>query len=59
MVILKKVAKIVLKILLIFVAVFLLVVLALQIPFVQNFVKDKAVVYLQEKIKTSQQVKPL
>nr|WP_243652179.1 translocation/assembly module TamB domain-containing protein [Mariniflexile fucanivorans] len=41
---------------LIFVAVFLLIVLALQIPFVQNFVKDKAVVYLQEKIKTKVEV---
>ena len=31
---------------------FLLVVIALQIPFVQNFAKDKAVAYLEEKIHT-------
>ncbi|WP_111309675.1 translocation/assembly module TamB domain-containing protein [Confluentibacter sediminis] len=48
----KKAARIILKILLILVALFLLIVLALQIPAVQNFVKDKAVTYLEEKIKT-------
>ncbi|HRN99705.1 MAG TPA: AsmA family protein, partial [Flavobacterium sp.] len=31
---------------------FLILVIALQIPAVQNFAKDKAVTYLQEKIKT-------
>lgn len=56
MVIFKKFAKIILKILLGLVAIFLLVVLALQIPFVQNFVKDKAVVFLESKINTKVEV---
>jgi hypothetical protein len=34
----------------------LLLILALQIPFVQNFVKDKAVTYLQNKIQTEVKV---
>ena len=41
---------------LVFIAIFLLLVLALQIPFVQNFAKDKAVVYLEGKIKTKVKV---
>src|SRR5690242_8497722 len=49
---LKKAAKIFLRILLFFIALFLLIVIALQIPFVQNFVKDQAVTYLEKKIKT-------
>lgn len=52
----KKVAKVILKILLVFVTLFLLIVLALQIPFVQNFAKDKAVTYLENKIKTKVEV---
>ncbi|MDO7172313.1 translocation/assembly module TamB [Mariniflexile sp. AS56] len=52
----KKVAKIILKALLIFVAFFLLIVLALQIPFIQNLVKDKAVTYLESKIKTKVEI---
>uniref|UniRef100_UPI0040473EA3 translocation/assembly module TamB domain-containing protein n=1 Tax=Mariniflexile sp. TaxID=1979402 RepID=UPI0040473EA3 len=52
----KKIAKVFLKILLFFVAFFLVIVLALQIPFVQNFVKDKAVAYLEGKIKTKVEV---
>lgn len=48
----KKGAKIVLRIILLFVALFLLIVIALQISFVQNFVKDKVVIYLEGKIKT-------
>jgi hypothetical protein len=53
---LKKAAKIILRIILLFVALFLLIVIALQISFVQNFVKDKAVTYLEGKIKTKVQV---
>ncbi|WP_308992319.1 translocation/assembly module TamB domain-containing protein [Mariniflexile litorale] len=52
----KKVVKVILKTLLIIVALFLLIVLALQIPSVQNFVKDKAVVYLEKKIKTKVEI---
>ena len=48
----KKAAKILLRLILLLVALFLLIVIALQIPFVQNFVKDKAVTYLEDKIKT-------
>ena len=49
---LKKAAKIFLRIILFLIAFFLLIVIALQISFVQNFVKDKAVTYLENKIKT-------
>lgn len=52
----KKIGKIILRILLLFLALFLLLVIALQIPIVQNFVKDKAVVYLENKIKTRVEV---
>lgn len=52
----KKVIKIILKTLLIFLALFLLIVLALQIPSIQNFVKDKAIVYLEKKIKTKVEI---
>lgn len=52
----KKIGKIILRILLLFLALFLLLVIALQIPVVQNFVKDKAVVYLENKIKTKVEV---
>jgi hypothetical protein len=34
------------------IGLFLLIVLLLQIPFVQNFAKDKAVAYIEDKIKT-------
>src|SRR5687768_6142657 len=34
------------------IALFLLLVLLLQVPAVQNFAKDKAVAYLEKKIKT-------
>ncbi|WP_116788717.1 translocation/assembly module TamB domain-containing protein [Flavobacterium psychrotrophum] len=34
------------------IALFLLIVLLLQVPYVQNFVKDKAVTYLEKKIGT-------
>jgi hypothetical protein len=53
---LKKIGKIILKIILLFLALFLLLVIALQIPIVQNFVKDRAVVYLENKIKTKVEV---
>lgn len=49
---LKKGVKIFLWILGSFVFVFLLLVILLQVPSVQNFVKDKAVTYLEDKIKT-------
>lgn len=49
---LKKAAKIFLRIILFLIALFLLIVISLQISFVQNFVKDKAVTYLENKIKT-------
>ncbi len=49
---LKKAAKFFLSIILFLIAFFLLIVIALQISFVQNFVKDKAVTYLENKIKT-------
>ncbi len=52
----KKIGKIILKIILLFLALFLLLVIALQIPIVQNFVKDRAVVYLENKIKTKVEV---
>ncbi|MFA9190687.1 translocation/assembly module TamB domain-containing protein [Flavobacterium sp. FZUC8N2.13] len=53
---LKKITKIILRIILFFIALFLFIVLALQITFVQNFVKDKAITYLEKKIKTKVQV---
>ena len=52
----KKIGKIILRIILLFLALFLLLVIALQIPIVQNFVKDRAVVYLENKIKTKVEV---
>lgn len=52
----KKIGKIILRIILLFLALFLLLVIALQIPIVQNFVKDRAVVYLENKIKTRVEV---
>ncbi len=52
----KKIGKIILRIILLFLALFLLLVIALQIPVVQNFVKDKAVTYLENKIKTKVEV---
>ncbi|SHM18143.1 Family of unknown function [Flavobacterium flevense] len=48
----KKVAKILLYFILFVITLFLLIVIALQTPFGQSFIKDKAVSYLQEKIKT-------
>lgn len=50
--ILKKTLKVFLWIIGSFLTLFLLIVLALQIPAVQNFAKDKAVNYLEGKIKT-------
>lgn len=50
--ILKKTLKVFLWIIGSFLTLFLLLVLALQIPAVQNFAKDKAVTYLEGKIKT-------
>lgn len=52
----KKAAKFTLRLILLLVALFLLIVIALQIPFVQNFVKDKAVNYLENKIKTKVEI---
>ena len=52
----KKVAKITLRIILLLIALFLLLVIALQIPFIQNFVKDKAVNYVENKIKTKVEI---
>ncbi|WP_366183732.1 translocation/assembly module TamB domain-containing protein [Flavobacterium ovatum] len=49
---LNKAFKIILKIGIGLVTLFLLIVLALQIPYVQNKVKDAAVSYLESKIKT-------
>lgn len=48
----KKIIKILLWIIGSIIGLFLLIAIALQIPVVQNFVKDKAVTYLEEKIKT-------
>tara|TARA_R110000850_G_scaffold115256_5_gene230659 strand:+ start:29849 stop:34816 length:4968 start_codon:yes stop_codon:yes gene_type:complete len=53
---LKKVAKFSLRFILLLIALFLLIVIALQIPFVQNFVKDKAVNYIENKIKTKVEI---
>jgi TamB, inner membrane protein subunit of TAM complex len=50
--ILKKTLKVFLWIIGSFLTLFLLIVLALQIPAVQNYAKDKAVTYLEGKIKT-------
>ena len=50
--ILKKTLKVFLWIIGSFLTLFLILVLALQIPAVQNFAKDKAVTYLEGKIKT-------
>ncbi|WP_418262878.1 translocation/assembly module TamB domain-containing protein [Flavobacterium faecale] len=47
-----KIFKIILKIGLGLITLFLVIVLALQVPFVQNKIKDQAVFYLQKKIKT-------
>lgn len=52
----KKVTKVILKILLVFVVLFLLIVFSLQVPFVQNLVKDKAVTFLEDKINTKVEV---
>lgn len=49
---LKKVLKIFLWILVSILGLFLLLVIALQIPFVQQFTKEKAITYLEGKIKT-------
>ncbi|MEZ7504844.1 translocation/assembly module TamB domain-containing protein [Flavobacterium sp. Arc2] len=38
---------------------FLLVLVLIQIPYVQNFAKDKAVVYIQDKIKTKVTIKKI
>lgn len=49
---LRKSIKVILWIIGSIIGLFLLIVLLLQIPAVQNFIKDKAVTYLEEKIKT-------
>lgn len=52
----KKVFKIVFRIVVVIIALFLLLVIALQIPYVQNIVKDKAVTYLENKINTKVEI---
>ena len=52
----KKVLKIILWIISSIFGLILLLILALQIPFVQNKVKDKAVRYLESKIHTEVRV---
>lgn len=52
----KKGFKIVFRIVVVILALFLLLVLALQIPYVQNIVKDKAVNYLENKINTKVEI---
>jgi len=49
---LKKGLRIVLWIILSIIGIVLLLIIALQVPFVQDYTKDKAVAYLQDKIKT-------
>lgn len=49
----KKYLKIILWIISSILGLFFLLIIALQIPFVQNFVKDKAVSYLSNKIQTN------
>jgi hypothetical protein len=41
------------------IGLFLLIVLLLQVPFIQNFVKDKAVAYLEDKIKTRVEIESI
>jgi len=50
---LKKAAKLILKVVLLFIALFLILVISLQVPFVQNIVKNKVVSYLENKIHTN------
>lgn len=52
----KKVLKILLWIIGSIIALFLLIILLLQIPYIQNKVKDKAVSYLEEKIGTEVEI---
>ncbi len=52
----KKALKILLWIIGSIIGLFLLIVLLIQIPAVQNFAKDKAVAYLEDKIKTPVQL---
>lgn len=56
---LKKILKVVLWIVGVVIALLLLIVILIQIPAVQNFAKDKAVAFLQEKIKTRVEVDEL
>jgi hypothetical protein len=52
----KKVFKIFLWIISSFFGLILLLIIALQIPFVQNFVKDKAITFLENKIQTKVEI---
>ncbi|WP_130733585.1 translocation/assembly module TamB [Flavobacterium sp. J27] len=52
----KKIAKIILWIVGSIIGLIFLLMIALQIPFVQNYVKDKAVSYLENKIKTKVEI---
>ncbi|WP_100614374.1 translocation/assembly module TamB domain-containing protein [Confluentibacter citreus] len=52
----KKAAKLILKVVLLIVALFLILVISIQLPFVQNIAKNKAVNYLETKIKTKVEI---
>src|SRR5690606_36246535 len=56
---LKRILKVVLWIVGVVIALLLLIVILIQIPAVQNFAKDKAVAFLQEKLKTRVEVDEL
>ncbi|WP_159780414.1 hypothetical protein, partial [Flavobacterium sp. 9AF] len=53
---LKKIAKIVLWVIGSVFGLILILILAIQIPFVQNLVKDKVVSYVENKIKTKVEI---
>jgi TamB, inner membrane protein subunit of TAM complex len=53
---LKKAARLILKVALLIIALFLILVISLQVPFVQNMVKNKAVSYLENKINTKVEI---
>ncbi|MGC4039581.1 MAG: translocation/assembly module TamB domain-containing protein [Flavobacterium sp.] len=55
----KKGLRIILWIMLSFIGLVLLLIIALQVPAVQNYAKDKAVAYLERKIKTKVAIKKL
>lgn len=52
----KKAAKLILKIVLLILALFFILVISLQVPFVQNIVKNKVVSYLENQIKTKVEI---